>query len=491
MTENIWEERPDTNLRDYEIRHNAQIYSMDNRIFNRKSLINNVQPLVISKYVIMKPRLKELHNTIPILINQRGQLVCIPLTDDEPNMGIFGQKGKGKTVMYLNILSNAYWNCGIRCGIISDETMESLSWTRPNEADNFIPKLKVLGQKPTGLPIVGLLPNFRDVIMPKTKTCPIINISINWQEFLEHPIKLKDLGNSQEYFESSVKPLLKNCKNIKEILQMIELVTIRNAQKEKFMGMSKEDIQEKMKQINVSGGLPSLTSNKLKNILKSWYDKQLFDISCNAPSKITLSTPHNTYTDLEPFSALLLANLIPVMFTSQIRQEECFESYFNNFNEKIYYGQTKVGQPFHDNKLTIWLFCDEMNNLPKDSEIIKTMFRIGRPNRIGFVWSTQEPEKLNDTIISQTKYFIIFKSGDKELKVLDSFNFSDEHKKRIFSQQEFQACIVSNDPVLIYDAKKNKVFKESVRDKPQFGGIVFPTANPRSPKEGRIKGVTI
>ena len=155
---------------------------------------------------------------IPFMISHKGELICYPKSLDEPNTGVFGQRGQGKTYFSCSFLSRKYYYGDARLAILNDGQSETYSWSRPNEDRGQVKTLEMLGERPMPLPIVYCLPSTATASVGKRDH---LLISLRLDEVMLRSEQFLDLGKSAKYFKEKIDQVME-CSTLEEILYIIK-----------------------------------------------------------------------------------------------------------------------------------------------------------------------------------------------------------------------------------------------------------------------------
>lgn len=70
---------------------------------------------------------------IPMMIDEKGQIVCLLESKNEPTINVIGQRGMGMSCMLHRMIDYAYWKCNWKIVILNDDRSECNTWCKPWE----------------------------------------------------------------------------------------------------------------------------------------------------------------------------------------------------------------------------------------------------------------------------------------------------------------------------------------------------------------------
>lgn len=414
---------------------------------------------------------------IAMMIDEKGQIICLPKSRDEPTIGIVGQKGKGKSLCLHRLADMAYWKGRRKIAILNDDRSECDTWCKPWDADPIHKKfglgiareLAMLGERPLPLPAVyvhAMNNSLRHITHEHecgiTMSFPFEDLVNNYEYYMEGH-KGWELDNSLVYFKN-IKDSILLCKNLQEIEQTINELIDKGLQstKVKLIGMMRNMFTENM--LDMSNGIPPKLRLKIREI----------------DSRKTLSE-----IEYLPFITLMLADLVPILETASLKNKGYYPQYFRFVAGDIFKKQTEDPY-FIKNKIRIWEFCDEIQNIDSNRHktvasdvLIKTVTE-GRPNRTGFVWASQNPEKLSTQITTNTQYLFVlgFANKDQASSISKNFNLLTGREKDILSLGKREAIACTTDQFVVYDRDGNRRLSNPNES---FRGILLPPLSEHKP----------
>ena len=384
-------------------------------------------------------------NEMPILYTESGEILCIENERDEPKIGVVGAARTGKSMLSHAILDRGYWGFHKRCGIINDSLRECGTWCQPwipdkaierGVTNKFIYLLRKIGQQPMPLPCVYLHPNTKDLKMITNEEEVGFKTSFPIREFIENHIyyfkakKEWDLQKSGKYFDD-LKPALTQCTTEEQVINTI-----------------REGIPQNME--------TSMTH--LVAVMKNIFDQKILDISTGIASEWEIRKQPNYSRSFLPFTAMLVADLVPVLVTANIRHKDYFPIYFKFIVEDIFQKQVDDDQ-FIRNNYKIWLFCDELHNVDTKahqtvaSEILQQVVAEGGPARMGFIWASQNPSKISERIHTNTNYLFTlrFQNAEQATSIQKNYDLPKDKKTEILNLKPHQVMACTSRQFILYD----------------------------------------
>jgi hypothetical protein len=415
------------------------------------------------------------------MIDNKGSLICIPKSMDEPTIGIIGMKGTGKSWILHRFVDLGYWKGRRMIALLNDENNQCSTWCLPWDADPIHKKfglgiakqLALIGERPLPLPMVYNHPMNENLrYMTYEDECgirisfPFGDMISNYENYM-HGKKNWELGKSLPYFKN-IKGSLLQCKNAEEIHETINTM-----------------INEEL----------GLTKIKLNGVMDDIFNENILDITNGIPSKMKLvikdiRDKNRVISEFEynPFVAQLLAGLVPALETASIKNKGYFPQQFKFIAEDIYRKQCEDPY-FINNKFRIWLVCDEIQTIDNKksaaSDVLIKIVTEGRNNRVGFIWATQNPERLSEQITTNTPYLIVLGlNNDEQAKsVVKNFELMSGTEKEIKSLGPLEAiaCATGNKHFIVYERDGTK--RKSERNESFRGMLLPPLSQHRPPAE--------
>lgn len=389
-------------------------------------------------FPVKREKRKDIHH-LPVLLTHDGRILCIPLKGEanEPTVTITGIKGKGKSFLKNSILSRAY-NYGKLCADLNDISNEMGVCCLPWEKDStFTKQLSYLNMNTIPLPCVYLLPNNKE-LKHVDKEKMQYRISYPFKQALMKPKSFFtgsegwNLGKSARYLEPNLSELM-TCKSLKDIDEVLK----------------KDD------------NMPKPSKGVIRTVMKNGFNSQIFDVNTDIPSEWVVKEDVDgevvSEKSFSPIIACLYSELVPVIRTSHIHNENYFPQIVQYNVEEIFRVQTE-DKYFVENQLQIWCFVDEFGAIVKKrkenlaSYILQQLVTTGRPKRIGTVYVNQNYSNLSDTVQTNTNYAFALGQFSKEAKVISSdFNLDKNEEKQLINLSEFEVMALTKDKFILVD----------------------------------------
>lgn len=437
---------------------------------------------------------------IPIIVTDDGRIVCLPKTKDNPTIGIFGKKGKGKTFILHRFADCLYHKWNQRVFIGNDGvSFQTRSWSLPWDRDRhgfFIKKLELIGEVSRPLPCVYLTPNTNDLRKIEFENEVGFRISMPFKDIMSDP---------NSFFEGTKDEMMASEKYLKNmifddrgdikadgLLYTKSLDDIHNLVNEKTWEVQtvmsgKSSITQRREIYKI----PESSRAKIFNVLKELYLSKTFDINCEVPSKWVVE---NKFTEekysMYPWDACLFANIVPVLITDNIRTNKYFPSIQRFIMQDIFYRQSR-DELIKRNNLEVWYLLDELQSIINKNQLARETFTMinkeARFNRMGIIYAVQYVNDVSESIHLTTDYVISFQQNyDEALKFSKNFNMMEHQKKDLVNLGQYE-CYIAADagkPLVVYDTEGRK---ETITDGTPFKGMIFPSVSQHSaPKEEGI-----
>lgn len=431
-------------------------------IYKRSSILKPWLP----KRQMEQLREIEIPNTeIPIMISEGNELICMPLLDDEPVCGIVGMRSSGKTWFSNGMYGRMFWNWHKRIGIINDKLAETGPWCLPWDAGSsgsskYILELSKLNEKTMPLPAIYLHPNTNNLKRLMHGDESSFKMSWNFKDIIENYQEYfgnkKDwkLEKSGKYFRH-LKDSLIDCKTIDDVKDVID-----------------KGIPEDQK----------LVKQRLNFVCGDLFNQQILDVQTGIPSSWTLMNKDTKERkEYKPFTAALIANLVPILVTNNFSIKDYFPEYFKYIVNDVFNKATE-DEFFVRNKVRIMLGCDEITDISSKkkqtaaTEILDQVAAEGRQLRIGLTWITQNPELISERITSNTDYQFSFRFNKTKQAnaVIGGFHLAPRFKSEILSLKSFEFLACTTKHFISYDlatGTREKIVGEGIK------GFTLPPLN--------------
>lgn len=409
-----------------------------------------------------------------------GRLVAIPEENFNPVMFITGKRRQGKSLLMFLLLGLIYHKWKKKCINMNDIAHESESHSLEWRQERFIKWLAQIGLTTRAIPFVYLSPSTNTL-----KTIPLkdevgFKITMPFKEWiLDYGNILK--GNDEWEFQKTAvyfrNLLYDDTGNIRKdgLLKCKTFEEIRN--------FVIQDVNENAVIWNIKK--PEGVISKIINVMKDIYNAQILDISTNHKAKWTVELEDGTKEEYHPWTACLIADLVPSIMTSNLRWHKQFHPHYMKYiMEDIYKMQTE-NELFLKNKSEVFFFIDELTSIidSKNATVMNDTFemvvRESGPNRIGVVFSTQFIDKVPELPKSQANYIFSFKQNERGAEqLIKDFDALKEVKSDLKRLDTFQ-CIgfPSGSPFYLYDEEGRM---EEIRDEP-VRMMIFPSLSAHKP----------
>jgi len=425
----------------------------------QKEILKTIMPY--NKKIIRKIKVTEM----PVLKTEYNSLICLPVERNEPDIGLVGQRGSGKSFMGHAITDHAFWKGGKKLVIMNDYQRECGTWCMPwDKKSQFHSMLHTIGEQSLPLPCVYLHPT------TDTKKQIITNhgesgykISFPYKELIKNFYQFSygkkewDLGRSDKYF-AELKQSLLACSTTESVLNIIK------------------------------NGIPDdkvMVRSKLTAIFKDIFDKQIPDIATQQPSSWTLENiKTGTKRKYNPITACLAADLVPIFVTPDVYSRDYFPQLFRYYANDIFTRQVE-DEHFIQNNFKIWMFVDEITSIDLKrkptvaSEILGKIVAEGRPRRLGFMYATQNPEKISDRIATNTTHLFAFRfTSKKQAKgIADNFDMANHRQNELLNLKSREVLACTSQSLIEYDEQGRK----SIIENEAVTGLSIPSLSMHKP----------
>jgi len=412
---------------------------------------------------------------IPIMISDKGEIICLPDLRDCPVIQVTGQRGSGKTTLLHNILDRMHKKYSgyspqqsrqsqkMFCWL-NDRQGDTLTYYKPNyihSPDNYPRELNILNEKPRPLPMVYLYPNTRTLIYEKE--IDNFKMSIPYKEILENSEDYYKLEKSGFYLKNMIKDLI-NLKSFNEIFAYFEALKEEKEESKSTKKESKEYISNML--YKLSTFFSYIIREKIIDINE---DESIAELEIDG-------------IKLNPIIAFASAGAIPSVLTSDLMNKKYFHSLMRYYIEQIFSAQEKY---FKDRE--IWVFIDELQELCSDENTKESLNRLvsqGRPQRIATVASTINYTKIPDPIRVNAQYLFTFRHNDKREvnEIIGNWNLKESDKVKIMGLKKHQIMAVTSEYFIVYKNGK-KFTSEELGYEKIFGKSLPPLSKHKAPKE--------
>lgn len=405
---------------------------------------------------------------IPIMVTDKGKILCIPNNEETSHIGLVAQTGKGKGIGGHAIFALHHWLLKWPCLIFNDFQQETFENSLPCMNNVFNNNLKTVGLNPMPLPIVYVYPTSKDLkIKPIEEIFPHIKMCLPTKVVIKNIENFYKLDKSGKYVTGYIEEFLE-CETLEDIDLTITTILSENfpdSQGKKF---------EEMK-------------FKIRTIFKNIFDEQISDSAAAADSYsyLTINKKGFKYTNLT-IQALMAAGFIPSIQTSDIKNQRWFSAYMAFIANSIYWD--KYNDDFF-NKRNICIYAPEVDKmyrtdigLDKGALIKKELSLWGTNGRragIRVIWDCQNYEAVIDSLRTNTKYLIVGRmSFEEEVRgIKKDFNVDKEVQGWILSlntdqaKGKFEFVALTSDRFILYNPRDGTM---QVTSEPQRGHLITP-----------------
>ena len=152
---------------------------------------------------------------------------------------------------------------------------------------------------------------------------------------------------------------------------------------------------------------------RILNVLKDIDNAKILDVSNKTKAKWTVEFPNGETQDYYPWTASILADLVPSIVTHNISNSHPdFHPQYANFILRDLLNNQNGDDYFINNKLELFISFDEIIGLVDSPVAVRTfedVIRMSGHSRIGFTYCSQFWDKIPEFITSQTDYLVCFR----------------------------------------------------------------------------------
>jgi len=371
---------------------------------------------------------------LPIGVTDTGEIACIRRRQDTVRIIISGSTGFGKSTLFHRLQDLLFWKWHVFQIDINDIKRDTRGYCL--KGDSFSKPIKDFGETPLPLPTIYLHLNTKKLtdemmIHPGEVgfriSLPFKELLDDYDSFNAYSERNWNLGGSTIIF-----------KNIKDELAKLK---------------SLEEINERLDKYT-KHEVPKNSREKIKRILRDIWEQKILDKTSKIPAKWTLefSGQRKTYY---PWTACILAGLVPVLVTEHIKNEKYFPI-FLRFVLKDLFEQQKRDILFRDKEL--YVTGDEMPNIFRNKitrDLIDEAIAEGRTDRIGHIYVVQSYTDIFPSIQTNISHTFVFRTAQKDIKQTLSKNFElSKEEISLISKLKRHQCMAFGEFVL-YDNEGN------------------------------------
>lgn len=425
----------------------------------------------------LEPRTFPLKDTIPLMISNTGEVVCIPRERDLPVVGLFGGRGTGKTLMLASALSSSYYHMGVNCAHFNDMIRETFSWGQRQEG----PEIRNIEEfrAPKMLPLVHIILMSKDIIYPQIsvdmwKTCvPFLDILQKPEGYLG--LDKHASANYVSAMSSAFKPFFEK-KHLRNKIYDFEFVK----------GIIHSALEEKSPKI--AEQVYSAVIPRIERL----YNDGILDISpmnrlVDTKLKVKRFGPEEM-VEMNLLTGIIATGGIPVLHTDNIIHEQRFRNAYMNDKIKELVDDMAKYPTLKERGLAV--FIDEITTISYrgqggENPVIQQLVAQGRPKGIGTYYCTQNPSLVDPRILSNTRYFISCCNTTTEAKILTSnFSLESRYTEDIAKlNKNYRECLAyTSERFLVFNPYENEMYYDQG---PFIGEYIFPGVGCRPPGEIR------
>lgn len=399
---------------------------------------------------------------LPVMLSLRGELICIPPSTDEYVILVVGRRGSGKTYSTASLASRLYWCKGWnkRIILLNDRHDQCTNWALKNSVASQIKILQQIGNLPMPFPLVFLYPK-TDTIQDRLlfggtdsdlsfyMTLPLLEIIQDYKTYLK--------GNKDWELKGGTAVLFRNMQD--DLMGCSTYDEIKSA-------VARYELDEDDQRLKLS----PQSKAKIISTMDDIFSQHIIDTSTGIPASWKLyNRKSREQEDLYPFIALLKANLVPVIKTSDVITKFYYPQYMKFIIDSIFNSQT-LNQWFYNNRICIYMVVDEILDIANKKNfqwsvgadsLLKCATQ-GRPNRIGIVANTQDYTAIPTTIVNQSEYCFCLQLKDQQAKkVGKDYDLSAHQINEIKSLEKFEMLAVTKREFVVYDKQGNRKVTDS------------------------------
>lgn len=423
---------------------------------------------------------------IPAIMTDDGTLVCLPQMKDNPTIGIFGKKGRGKSLFLHGIADRVYHKWNKRITILNDGVgFQTKSWSLPWDYDKhkyFIKWLEQIGELTRPLPCAYLFPSTYDLKNIEFENEVGFKISMPWRDIMEQPNQFfegtkDEMHKSEKYVknlifdnEGKIKP--DGLVYIKDLDEIHKLVNEKTWTEQTIISGKNQLIQRQ--EIYT---IPEASRAMIFGLLKELYISKIFDVNTNIPSKWVVEYDDEKFA-FYPWNACLFADIVPVFVTSKLR----FNKYYAPFERFVLNDMFKNqdNDIIKRNNIELWCFIDEIQDILRYPPALQSFTMVNkeaRNNRMGVVYATQDTGDITRDIWITTDYVVSFQQMSTQAsEIANNYDFLKHQQKDLIKLKKYEA-IISGKLLITYDTEGNR---QEIDDGTPFKGIIFPSVSQHS-----------
>ena len=342
---------------------------------------------------------------IPIMVSNRGEIVCLPKEEEVFSAAIVGSSGCGKSILLNRFVGELYHHLGANVVNMNDLSNESYKWSEPMANLNFSAfNRNYLNQEPFPSPLVYVYPN--------TTTLELNKKILQYKNYIKIVLPFNEILDNIGFYLSGVSPDFDLGKSglyvsdLKEdLMKCNSPLQVREVLEEKLPG--KEGKSFKAMRIKILTAFKSLMNEEILDITNE---------ECHAYIKVKEG---GKWFVGNPFSVIMKAGGIPSFVTSDLINKKYKSEVFSYYINQILNNNLKE----FPNEKTFLLF-DELRTLcERDDEpaakAIGNVSARGRINNVGLIYATQFYDKIPNSV-KGAKLTYCFAFAHNSSKILKS-----------------------------------------------------------------------
>lgn len=413
---------------------------------------------------------------VPVLISQSKELVCLPETKDENVIGIVGERGQGKTFLETAIASRIYWKQHKCIGFVNDPYEQTFSLATPIQNPMFVEQLQKINEHPMPMPVGWLYP----------KTNTLNELRMFGKDFgmgftISFPFKKAVMDYSNFFKGKADWDMEKSAPLLRLIAEDISACTT-------FPEMYSVIAKANLTAAGATDGfkIPENSKAKVIKVLQDVYNQQILDISTGVPSMWKIMDARTGETrEYSPFAAMMACRLVPAIMTRNLQSKHYYPQYMKYMLDDIFDNQTK-DEYFNTNKIVTIMVVDEITNIASTlnksvaSESLVTCVTEGRPNRIGFIYTTQNYSVIDRRIRENTTHLFSFRLKKEAKFIRSDFDLTEHEEESMKSLQKFEVMALTSNKYIVYNEEGKR--RESEPNEVFRGFALPPLCEPSSPR---------
>ena len=183
------------------------------------------------------------------------------------------------------------------------------------------------------------------------------------------------------------------------------------------------------------------------------------------------------------WNACLLADLVPSLINSDIRNKTFYPQYLKFILDDLFEKQTN-DEYYLKNNIELFIGIDEIQSLFEKPIISDTISRIARESgmaRIGILYVPQNINKVPEDIKLNTQTVIAYHcKSEQASSLVKDFDMITYKKDELTKLKKFEAILFTSEDYVTYDLIDGK---REVCDEPIRGVVICPNSQHKPPKQ--------